>query len=104
MNEDSIIKIFRTRMASTALQTYRDQKILDEIKSNERLVGELYSLFAELESKYSLLTNEQEIHVAAEELANILTAKVGGDSIALIANWISLNSDDTLISLENSLA
>lgn len=104
MNEDSIIKIFRTRMASTALQTYRDKKILDEVKSNERLVGELYSLFAELESKYSLLTNEQEIHVSAEELANILTAKVGGDSIALIANWTSLNSDDTLNSLENSLA
>lgn len=91
-------------MASTALQTYRDRKMLDEVTSNERLVGELYSLFAELESKYSLMTNEQEIHVSAEELSNILTAKVGGDTIAFIGSLVSLDSDDTLISLENSLA
>ena len=47
MKEDSIIKIFRTRIAGTALQTFRNKKILDEVKSKNGFVSELYSLFTE---------------------------------------------------------
>ena len=64
MKEDCIIKIFRTRIASTALQTFRDKKMLDEVKSKNGLVSELYSLFTELESKYNLLKNEQLVQIS----------------------------------------
>ena len=39
MKEDSIIKIFRTRIASTALLTFRDKNMLDEVKSKNGLVS-----------------------------------------------------------------
>ena len=76
MKEDSIIKIFRTRIASTALQTFRDKKMLDEVKSKDGLVSELYSLFTELESKYNLLNNEQLVKILNDDLSALLQSKV----------------------------
>ena len=72
MKEDSIIKIFRTRIASTALQTFRDKKMLDEVKSKNGLVSELYSLFTELESKYNLLNNDQLVKISNDDLSALL--------------------------------
>lgn len=104
MNEDSIIKIFRTRMASTALQTFRDKKIQDEVKSKNGLVSELYSLFTELEKKYNLLTNEQVVKISTDDLSGLLQSKVNKESISFIGSMVTLDNDDTLISLENCMA
>lgn len=104
MKEDSIIKIFRTRIASTALQTFRDKKILDEVKNKNELVSELCSLFTELESKYNLLTNEQVTQISIGDLSALLQSKVSKESISFIGNLVTLDNDDTLISLENCMA
>lgn len=104
MKEDSIIKIFRTRIASTALQTFRDKKILNEIKNKNELVSELCSLFTELESKYNLLTNEQVVQISIGDLSALLQSKVSKESISFIGNLVTLDNDDTLISLENCMA
>lgn len=104
MKEDCIIKIFRTRIASTALQTFRDKKMLDEIKSRNGLVSELYSLFTELESKYNLLNNEQLVQISIDDLSALLQSKVSKESISFIGTLVTLDNDDSLISLENSMA
>ena len=104
MKEDSIIKIFRTRIASTALQTFRDKKMLDEVKNKNELVSELCSLFTELESKYNLLTNEQVAQISIGDLSALLQSKVSKESISFIGNLVTLDNDDTLISLENCMA
>ena len=104
MKEDSIIKIFRTRIASTALQTFRDKKMLDEVKSKDGLVSELYSLFTELESKYNLLNNEQLVKILNDDLSALLQSKVSKESITFIGNLVALDNNDTLISLENCMA
>lgn len=104
MKEDCLIKIFRTRMASTALQTFRDKNMLDEVKSKNELVSELRSLFTELESKYNLLTNEQVVQISIGDLSDILKSKVCKESIAFIGSLVTLDNDDTLISLENCIA
>lgn len=104
MKEDCIIKIFRTRIASTALQTFRDKKILDEVKSKKGLVSELYSLFAELESKYNLLKNEQLVQISIDDLSALLQSKVCKESISFIGSLVTLDNDNTLISLENCMA
>lgn len=104
MKEDSIIKIFRTRIASTALQTFRDKKMLDEVKSKKGLVSELYSLFTELESKYNLLNNEQVVQISIDDLSALLQSKVSKESISFIGCLVTLDNDDTLISLENCMA
>lgn len=104
MKEDSIIKIFRTRIASTALQTFRDKKMLDEVKSKNELVSELCSLFTELESKYNLLANEQVAQISIGDLSALLQSKVSKESISFIGNLVTLDNDDTLISLENCMA
>lgn len=104
MKEDSIIKIFRTRIASTALQTFRDKKMLDEVKSKNGLVSELYSLFTELESKYNLLNNDQLVKISNDDLSALLQSKVSKESISFIGSLVTLDNDDTLISLENCMA
>lgn len=104
MKKDCIIKIFRTRIASTALQTFRDKKMLDEIKSKNGLVSELYSLFAELESKYNLLKNEQLVQISIDDLSALLQSKVCKESISFIGSLVTLDNDNTLISLENCMA
>lgn len=104
MKEDCIIKIFRTRIASTALQTFRDKKMLDEVKSKNGLVSELYSLFTEMESKYNLLKNEQLVQIALDDLSALLQSKVCKESISFIGSLVTLDNDDTLISLENCMA
>lgn len=104
MKEDSIIKIFRTRIASTALQTFRDKKMLDEVKSKNGLVNELYSLFTELESKYNLLNNDQLVKISNDDLSALLQSKVSKESISFIGSLVTLDNDDTLISLENCMA
>lgn len=104
MKEDSIIKIFRTRIASTALQIFRDKKKLDELKSKKGLVSELYSLFTELESKYNLLNNEQVVQISIDDLSALLQSKVSKESISFIGSLVTLDNDDTLISLENCMA
>ena len=104
MKEDCIIKIFRTRIASTALQTFRDKKMLDEVKNKNELVSELCSLFTELESKYNLLTNEQVAQISIGDLSALLQSKVSKESISFIGNLVTLDNDDTLISLENCMA
>lgn len=104
MNEDNIKKIFRTRMGSSALQTYRDRALLDNVERTERLVCELNSLFSELEGKYNLLSNEEELHVSAGELEEVLQAKISEESVSEIGRWMALNDDDVLICLENGLA
>ena len=104
MKEDCLIKIFRTRMASTALQTFRDKNMLDEVKSKNEPVSELRSLFTELESKYNLLTNEQVVQISIDDLSDILKSKVCKESIAFIGSLVTLDNDDTLISLENCIA
>ena len=104
MKEDCIIKIFRTRIASTALQTFRDKIMLDEVKSKNGLVSELYSLFTELESKYNLLNNEQLVKILNDNLSALLQSKVSKESITFIGNLVALDNNDTLISLENCMA
>lgn len=104
MKEDSIIKIFRTRIAGTALQTFRNKKILDEVKSKNGLVSELYSLFTELESKYNLLNNDQLVKISNDDLSALLQTKVSKESISFIGSLVTLDNDDTLISLENCMA
>lgn len=104
MKEDCIIKIFRTRIASTALQTFRDKKMLDEVKSKNGLVSELYSLFTELESKYNLLKNEQLVQISIDDLSALLQSKVCKESISFIGSLVTLDNDNTLISLENCMA
>lgn len=104
MKKDCIIKIFRTRIASTALQTFRDKKMLDEVKSKNGLVSELYSLFAELESKYNLLKNEQLVQISIDDLSALLQSKVCKESISFIGSLVTLDNDNTLISLENCMA
>ena len=104
MKEDSIIKIFRTRIAGTALQTFRNKKILDEVKSKNRFVSELYSLFTELESKYNLLNNDQLVKISNDDLSALLQTKVSKESISFIGSLVTLDNDDTLISLENCMA
>lgn len=104
MKEDCIIKIFRTRIASTALQTFRDKKMLDEVNNKNELVSELCSLFTELESKYNLLTNEQVAQISIGDLSALLQSKVSKESISFIGNLVTLDNDDTLISLENCMA
>ena len=104
MKEDSIIKIFRTRIASTALQTLRDKKMVDEVKSKDGLVSELYSLFTGLESKYNLLNNEQLVKILNDDLSALLQSKVSKESITFIGNLAALDNNETLISLENCMA
>lgn len=104
MKEDSIIKIFRTRIASTALQTFRDKKMLDEVKSKNGLVSELCSLFTELESNYNLLNNDQLVKISNDDLSALLQSKVSKESISFIGSLVTLDNDDTLISLENCMA
>ena len=104
MKEDCIIKIFRTRIASTALQTFRDKKMLDEVKCKNGLVSELYSLFTELESKYNLLKNEQLVQISIDDLSALLQSKVCKESISFIGSLVTLDNDNTLISLENCMA
>ena len=104
MKEDSIIKIFRTRIAGTALQTFRNKKLLDEVKSKNGLVSELYSLFTELESKYNLLNNDQLVKISNDDLSALLQTKVSKESISFIGSLVTLDNDDTLISLENCMA
>lgn len=104
MKEDCITKIFRTRIASTALQTFRDKKMLDEVKSKNGLVSELYFLFTELERKYNLLNNEQLVQISIDDLSALLQSKVSKESISFIGSLVTLDNDNTLISLENCMA
>ena len=104
MNEDSIKKIFRTWMGSSALQVYRDRALLDNVEKTDGVVRELNSLYTELEKKYNLLSNEEEFHVAEDELQGIVQSEVCKESVPLIGGWVSLSSDDVLICFENCLA
>lgn len=104
MKEDCITKIFRTRIASTAIQTFRDKKMLDEVKSKNGLVSELYFLFTELERKYNLLNNEQLVQISIDDLSALLQSKVSKESISFIGSLVTLDNDNTLISLENCMA
>ena len=104
MKEDCITKIFRTRIASTALQTFRDKKMLDEVKSKNGLVSELYFLFTELERKNNLLNNEQLVQISIDDLSALLQSKVSKESISFIGSLVTLDNDNTLISLENCMA
>lgn len=104
MNEDSIKKIFRTWMGSSALQVYRDRALLDNVEKTDGVVRELNSLYTELEKKYNLLSNEEEFHVAEDELQGIVQSEVCKESVPLIGGWVSLSSDEVLICFENCLA
>lgn len=78
--------------------------MLDEVKSKNGLVNELYSLFTELESKYNLLNNDQLVKISNDDLSALLQSKVSKESISFIGSMVTLDNDDTLISLENCMA